>query len=239
VPHHGQTSDPETSSRGARTPSSDDASLRGYRPGDDLRRVHWPSSAKRGTLLVRTDERSGKRPVTVLLDLPCDSAGTEWTISLAASIALAMLRAGHPIRFLTGTTSELVNRSPAAQQHAHPPWSETAAATLLDATIDLTPASTPDQTESRLLVATQALAAHDPGETIIAIVGPLSDHAQMALASAVGPGHGWVVVRTDQDVAESARRTQTALAHAGWLTSSATPGDDLAATWNVLVGSRP
>ncbi|PKQ14347.1 MAG: DUF58 domain-containing protein, partial [Actinobacteria bacterium HGW-Actinobacteria-8] len=71
---------------GARSPSPDDAALRDYREGDDMRRVHWPSSARKGTMLVRSDERAGKRPATVLLDLPRESAALEWSISTAASI---------------------------------------------------------------------------------------------------------------------------------------------------------
>lgn len=43
-------------------------SLRGYVPGDDLRTVHWASSARRGTLLVREAAHTSPRRVTVLLD---------------------------------------------------------------------------------------------------------------------------------------------------------------------------
>lgn len=241
VPRGGLTSDPETSALGARTPSADDASLRAYRPGDDLRRVHWPSSAKRGTTLVRTDEHSAKRPVTVLLDLPCDDDGTEWSISLAASITLAMLRAGHPVRFLTTDSADRTDGTLAAQQHAHPPLTDDVRATVLDATIDLTPASGTDQAEQRLLAAVQVLAAHVSAETVIAVVGPLSDPAKTALASAVGPGHGWAIVRKGTPgtpAGAGARLTSVALGRAGWLASEAAVGDDLAATWNALVGEQ-
>lgn len=46
-------------------------SLRGYVPGDDLRTVHWASSARRGTLLVREGAHTSPRRVTVLLDTRC------------------------------------------------------------------------------------------------------------------------------------------------------------------------
>jgi uncharacterized protein (DUF58 family) len=241
VPPGGLSSDPDTAARGARTPSADDASLRVYRPGDDLRRVHWASSAKRGTLLVRNDERSGKRPVTVLLDLPVDDAGVEWSISLAASIALAMLRSGHPVRFLpTGDPGAAGPRL--TQVHAHPPRNDAAVASLLDATIDLAGPITSDQGEAQLLDAAEVLATHDPSETVIAVVGPMTPQARTALAAAVGPGHGWAVIRThDASTAETrtTQDTRTALLHAGWWTSLASPTSDLTETWDSLVRTRP
>jgi len=235
IPPGGLSSDPDTAASGARTPSADDASLRVYRPGDDLRRVHWASSAKRGTMLVRNDERSGKRPVTVVLDLPSDDVGVEWSISLAASIALAMLRAGHPVRFLpTGAPSSTGPRS--MQVHAHPPRNDAAVATLLDATIDLGAPATSERAEAQLLDAAEVLATHDLSETVVAVVGSMSLPARSALAAAVGPGHGWAVVRSsDGDAAE----TRAALLQAGWWTSLASPTSDLAATWDSLVRTRP
>ena len=88
----------------------------------------------------------------------------------------------------------------------------------------------------------KVLSTDEEDQDVIAVVGPLSERAQAALASAVGPGHGWVVIRTPGHggtEARAAQQTQTALAHAGWWTSTATPGDDLAATWNILMGTRP
>ncbi len=49
--------------------SDDFAGLRAFQVGDDLRRVHWPSSARRQDLLVRQHESVSPRPrVTVVLD---------------------------------------------------------------------------------------------------------------------------------------------------------------------------
>ena len=44
-------------------------SLRPYVVGDDLRRVHWPSTARRDELIVRQDERHWQGRTTVLLDV--------------------------------------------------------------------------------------------------------------------------------------------------------------------------
>lgn len=44
------------------------AGVRDFRDGDSLRHVHWRSTARRGTLVVREFERDIHRPVALLLD---------------------------------------------------------------------------------------------------------------------------------------------------------------------------
>jgi uncharacterized protein (DUF58 family) len=70
--------------------------LREYVPGDDLRHVHWRSSAKAGQLLVRQYHESRRGHVTVLLDPALSSYARprdfELATSLAASIALRAVR---------------------------------------------------------------------------------------------------------------------------------------------------
>lgn len=52
-------------------------SVRGYEPGESLRRVHWPTTARRGELMVRELEEAPHDAVAVLLD--CDPAGAAGT----------------------------------------------------------------------------------------------------------------------------------------------------------------
>lgn len=66
--------------------------LREYIVGDDLRRVHWASTARRGELMVRQDEVPWQGRVTVLLDARRDTTSPEsfeLTVSAAASIVTA------------------------------------------------------------------------------------------------------------------------------------------------------
>ena len=46
----------------------DDAATREYRHGDDLRKVHWRSTARVGELMVRREEQPFQSRATVLLD---------------------------------------------------------------------------------------------------------------------------------------------------------------------------
>ena len=70
--------------------------LREYVPGDDLRHVHWRSSAKAGELLVRQYHETRRGHVTILLDGYCSSyprpRDFELAVSVATSIALRAVR---------------------------------------------------------------------------------------------------------------------------------------------------
>lgn len=78
--------------------------LRQYVVGDDLRKVHWPSTARRDELMVRQDEAPWQGRVTVLLDVR-RSAHTpeslELAVSAAASIVTASWKRRDLVRFLT------------------------------------------------------------------------------------------------------------------------------------------
>lgn len=66
--------------------------LRPYVVGDDLRRIHWPSTARHDELLVRQQEQPWQGRTTVLLDVrraTQDSASFEAAVSAAASVVAA------------------------------------------------------------------------------------------------------------------------------------------------------
>ncbi|MET7284995.1 DUF58 domain-containing protein [Streptomyces sp. NPDC005573] len=90
----------------------DDVIPRGYRYGDDLRRVHWRSTARHGELMVRREEQPRRSRCTVLLDtrsLAYRGAGPdsafEWAVSGAASVLAHMLERGFSVRLLTDSGS--------------------------------------------------------------------------------------------------------------------------------------
>ncbi|OWV10111.1 DUF58 domain-containing protein [Micromonospora wenchangensis] len=87
----------------------DDAATREYRMGDDLRRVHWKSTARTGELMVRREEQPWESRATVVLDTRAHghrgdgpTASFEWAVSAAASIAVHLRQAGYKLRLVTG-----------------------------------------------------------------------------------------------------------------------------------------
>lgn len=92
----------------------DDVIPRGYRHGDDLRRVHWRSTARYGELMVRREEQPQRARCTVLLDTrrgAYQGAGPdsafEWAVSGAASALVHVLERGFSVRLLTDTGSSV------------------------------------------------------------------------------------------------------------------------------------
>jgi len=87
-------------------PSGDEFhALRPYVVGDDLRRVHWKSSARTEELLIRQDELPWQGRATVVVDLRASvhsETSFEAAMSAAASIASACLARGLEVR-LVGT----------------------------------------------------------------------------------------------------------------------------------------
>jgi uncharacterized protein (DUF58 family) len=69
--------------------------LREYHPGDDLRLVHWPTTARTGVLTVRElEEETAQDTRIVLLGPGGDPDRLEAGLSEAATLAVALLRAG-------------------------------------------------------------------------------------------------------------------------------------------------
>jgi uncharacterized protein (DUF58 family) len=99
----------ESRARSVAVHGEDDAATREYRHGDDLRRVHWRSTARVGELMVRREEQPWESRATVVLDTrgyahagEGPTASFEWAVSSAASIAVHLRTAGYKLRLVTG-----------------------------------------------------------------------------------------------------------------------------------------
>ncbi len=84
--------------------------LRPYVVGDDLRRVHWKSTARRDELMVRQDELPWQGRVTVLLDVRRSghtAESLELAVSAAASVVTASWKRRDLVRLITTDGTDL------------------------------------------------------------------------------------------------------------------------------------
>ncbi|WP_322766395.1 DUF58 domain-containing protein, partial [Frankia sp. Cr1] len=158
------------------TAGADDFSTRAYQPGDDLRRVHWRTSARTGALMVRQEEGFRPSSATLFLDTRSDAwadrgpvSPFEWAVGAAASIAVHLTGTGQTVRLLCGNAT-----TPAAARGSRNPT------TLLDtlAVVDTTDTLSIHGARSRLQAADNAI--------VVAIIGQ-TDPAQAAVLARARP----------------------------------------------------
>jgi uncharacterized protein (DUF58 family) len=165
----------ESRARSIASAGEDDAATREYRLGDDLRRIHWRSTARRGELMVRREEQPWQSRAVLLLDCR-DSAhrgdgplsSLEWGVSAAASIGLHLARGGYAVRLVTDTMDEITAENLGAQSFE---------SVLLDVLAVQAPS------DSAGLHSGIASLRHGGGEELyVAIVGPMSSEDSQQLA---------------------------------------------------------
>lgn len=205
--------------------AADDVLIREYRQGDDVRRIHWRSTARTGELMVRREERAWDPSVTVVLDNRAlgYSAQTpderlEWAVSAAASIAVHLLAEGFDLTLVTADGRTL---SP----HRVSPDREV---TVLAHLAELRTTEEP-----RFREALAAAGSGAEGQLLIAILGRV-DTADIAALAEVGR-HGricWAILvgqdpEADLQQAERVRR-------AGWSCVVGGPDVPIARSWQDL-----
>ncbi len=97
----------DAAARSVAVSGSDDAATREYRHGDDLRKVHWKSTARTGELMVRREEQPFQSRATLLLDGRSEAhrgdgpgSSFEYAVSAVASIGVTLARAGFALSML-------------------------------------------------------------------------------------------------------------------------------------------
>lgn len=103
----------ESKARSVAVHGEDDAATREYRHGDDLRRVHWRSTARVGSLMVRREEQPWESRATVVLDTRAaahrgegPASSFEWAVSAAASISVHLRQSGYKLRLVSGADAD-------------------------------------------------------------------------------------------------------------------------------------
>ncbi|MFZ0050017.1 MAG: DUF58 domain-containing protein, partial [Streptosporangiaceae bacterium] len=205
----------------------DDVIPRAYRDGDELRRVHWRSTARYGQLMVRREEHQWRNSASVFLDTrrvahtgAGPTATFEFAISAVASIGAHLTEEGFRARLITDA-GEIAPRG-----------------TFSDTLLDMLAVITTTKTTS-LRQGTGELAG--AGGQLIAVVGRMSPEDAAHLASARrgnAPGMALVVATSgwslDASVPPDAARTAQILTSAGWRVAVVTAASQLTAAWQQL-----
>lgn len=216
----------------------DDAIVRPYRQGDDLRKVHWRSTAKRDEMMVRVEERPWHGGTTVLLDHRAaahrgsgSAASLEWAVSFAASVCLHMHRFGHRVRLVTESGLLLVRDTSDNSGGTSTTYTDNA---VLDTLAALTP------THHR-----EIDCRTDPGhgQELIAIIGAASTESLARLASQRSRGARSLAVLLDADAWGAATEegpptdidgAVALLRGSGWGVAVAQPSISMGAVWASL-----
>ncbi|MEU4832760.1 DUF58 domain-containing protein [Streptosporangium sp. NPDC023615] len=103
----------DSRTRSVAAAGDDDVAPREYRQGDDLRRVHWRSTARRGELMVRREEQQWQSRGALLLDTrryahrgEGPRSSFETAVSAAASIGVHLAHEGLGLRLVTDQGAE-------------------------------------------------------------------------------------------------------------------------------------
>ena len=235
----------EARARAVASAGEDDVIPREYRYGDELRRVHWKSTARAGELMVRREEHPWRTRATILLDTRAvahrgegPASSFEWAVSAAASAACHLALRGYAVR-VVDADGTLLRPSIAAAEVLSGPEAE---GPLLDmfATVGLTEGRAPALSDP-------ATRARLRDGLFVAVLGDL-DAGQAEPVAALRRGHssalafvldtsGWGG-RSSTPVDGSVTRSAALFTAAGWRVAICGPDTDLVEAWRGLARAR-
>ncbi|GAA2466681.1 membrane protein [Winogradskya humida] len=211
----------------------DDAATREYRRGDDLRRVHWRSTARTGELMVRREEQPWESRATVVLDTRLyahrgegPTASFEWAVSAAASIAVHLRHAGYKLRLVTGTDIDLDAGEMGGE------------GAVLDTLADVKLTQ-----EGDISTLVETVRRRSDGGLVIGLFGSLTPAEAEVLSGLRGNGAtciGFVIDSSTwvnmtpadrQDADRQHAATSLGMVRSGWRSLPVAHGDSLAALW--------
>ena len=227
----GWTGSGDNRPRAFATGSAEDVTVREYRHGDDLRRVHWRSSARIGELMVRREEQPWQSRATLFLDNRSVAhrghgiaSSLEAAVSAAASIAVHLSHRGFMVRLVTASGEDTTGAW-------HFRDADLNTAPLLEALAVVAP-------QDRLRLDTGWLGEPSGGGLTVAVLGMVQDvdipvlrrmqhHTSSGIALALDVG-AWGSPHGGDGGAAAL------LARQGWRSATLRPRDRLDAVWQEL-----
>jgi uncharacterized protein (DUF58 family) len=216
--------------------SAEDVTVREYRRGDDLRRVHWRSSAHAGELMVRREEQPWQSRATLFVDNRRYShrgtgaaSSLEHAVSIAASVAVHLVQRGFTVRLVTALGEES-----GTSWHEHGVASAKTAP-LLESLAVLTDTAHPH-------LDTRWLQEAGHAGLLVAVLGDIADHDRPVLtrmrhstAAAMAFALDAPAWSRGADAGTSTVGATTAwLGAHGWRSVAVGPADPVPAVWQEL-----
>lgn len=223
--------------RRAAASGENDVTIREHRYGDDLRRIHWRSTARRGKLMVRCDEQPRQLQATALLDSrqvghrgEGPASSFEWAVVAAASITEALSEQQYDVRLVC-------DEHPAVWTG---PSSGVGSGRLLDEL-----AVVGWNGSESLAGALTRLAEGNGAGLVVAVLGEIGDKEALMLAGLGAGGQGtrriavllrttaWTVLPPPLAADADANREHASaiLRSGGWLVTDAGPEETMAQVW--------
>jgi uncharacterized protein (DUF58 family) len=205
--------------------------MRPYVEGDDLRRIHWPSVARSGELMIRQDESTRRSTAVLFVDTRDVAVGQTHTpcfervVSAAASLGVLLIRYGFSVKL---ATTQL-------------PPQRVGEEALLDAL-----AGVSHHTSRALSTGLTRLRMVAASDTTLVVVGappaPTELSSWIRVGAMFGPKVGAFVHPTDPETLPSDRRDQLegrasqarlSLSRSGWEVVVLPPSRRLREVWHV------
>ncbi len=223
--------------------SAEDVTIREYRRGDDLRRVHWRSTARTGELQVRREEQPWQSRATVFIDnRRASHAGSgpsssfERAVSVAASVVVHLTARGFRVRLVTAEGTQ-----DASAWHEHGVV-RSEAGPLLEALALVDPVD-------RLRLEAPWAQGHQAGGLLVAVLGEgrpsdagvlrrMRHSAGLALAVRLDAPAWERSGRAGEPEGRGERPTVAWLHTQGWQATDLGPRDSLPEQWTQLARGR-
>ncbi|MBV9160850.1 MAG: DUF58 domain-containing protein [Pseudonocardiales bacterium] len=213
-------------------PGQDAVVVRSYRQGDDLRKVHWRTTARRDELMVRVEEWPERGGATVLLDHrdaahrgSGPTSSLEYAVSLAASVYVHLRQRGQWVRLVTG---DGLVRAGAGDGTDH----------TIDTALDALAALR--ATDQRELASGPAMAGRQEVVAVLGAVEPVAVEQLLAHRPRGMRSHAvlldvtaWATAGNDHVASDPAQAARLLLA-AGWSVAMARPEQPPSAVWDQL-----
>ena len=226
------------------TRGEDFYTLREYVEGDDLKRIHWPSTAKRDRYMIRQEETPWHTRATILIDDSADAhdgtgptSSFERAVSAAASLVEMYHRVGYTYR-LTGAVSPGLPPGRGRDHHAR----------CMDLLALLQPGGAGEDFLRKKLVEIDTTSS--PEAALLVVSGSMTDEGALALAHSsrrfrqatvlLFPAHrfGSHGTKTRWDKEKDLKGVIKVLARSSVRCVAIGPDEPLGAAWNSLWQSK-